>query len=135
MVVIGCLYFIKRVQPDGPRTGIPTANVNRVAVRAVRAGDVLARHRGRLCADSASRGAAVPSRHRCDSCPSDEVVGGFFFDFVSVDPRVQCTVPTLGLEMPLNDATNVCNLGNIELGRGEIEIQSTYDIVGNHGSK
>ena len=30
---------------------------------------------------SASRGAAVPSRHRCDSCLSDEAVGGFFFDF------------------------------------------------------
>ena len=30
---------------------------------------------------SASRGAAVPSRHRRDSCPSDEVVGGFFFEF------------------------------------------------------
>ena len=28
---------------------------------------------------SASRGAAAPSRHRRDSCPSDEVVGGFFF--------------------------------------------------------
>ena len=26
-------------------------------------------------------GAAVPSRHRRDSFPSDEVVGGFFFDF------------------------------------------------------
>ena len=23
----------------------------------------------------------APSRHRCDSCPSDEIVGGFFFDF------------------------------------------------------
>ena len=33
---------------------------------------------------SASRGAAVPSRHRRDSCPSDEVVGGFFFDFGAV---------------------------------------------------
>ena len=33
---------------------------------------------------SASRGAAVPSRHRGDSCPSDEVVGGFFFDFGAV---------------------------------------------------
>ena len=32
----------------------------------------------------ASRGAAAPSRHRRDSCPSDEVVGGFFFDFESV---------------------------------------------------
>ena len=30
---------------------------------------------------SASRGAAAPSRHRRDSCPSDEVVGGFFFEF------------------------------------------------------
>ena len=33
---------------------------------------------------SASRGAAVPSRHRRDSCPSDEVVGGFFFDFEAI---------------------------------------------------
>ena len=33
---------------------------------------------------SASRGAAVPSRHRRDSCPSDEVVGGFFFEFEAV---------------------------------------------------
>ena len=37
-----------------------------------------------LCTISASRGAAVPSRHRGDSCPSDEVVGGFFFDFGAV---------------------------------------------------
>ena len=33
---------------------------------------------------SASRGAAAPSRHRGDSCPSDEVVGGFFFDFGAI---------------------------------------------------
>ena len=33
---------------------------------------------------SASRGAAVPSRHRRDSCPSDEVVGGFSLDFEAV---------------------------------------------------
>ncbi len=33
---------------------------------------------------SASRGAAAPSRHRRDSCPSDEAVGGFFFDFEAV---------------------------------------------------
>ena len=33
---------------------------------------------------SASRGAAVPSRHRRDSCPSDEVVGGFFFCFEAI---------------------------------------------------
>ena len=33
---------------------------------------------------SASRGAAVPSRHRRDSCPPDEVVGGFFFDFEAI---------------------------------------------------
>ena len=33
---------------------------------------------------AASRGAAPSSRHRCDSCPSDEVVGGFFFDFEAV---------------------------------------------------
>ncbi len=29
---------------------------------------------------SASRRVETPSRHRRDSCPSDEVVGGFFFD-------------------------------------------------------
>ena len=33
---------------------------------------------------SASRGAVAPSRHRRDSCPSDEAVGGFFFDFGAV---------------------------------------------------
>jgi hypothetical protein len=40
---------------------------------------------------SASRGAAVPSRRRRDSYPSDEVVGGFFFDFEAVHdaPRRQ----------------------------------------------
>ena len=30
---------------------------------------------------SASRGAAVPSRHRRASSPGEEVVGGLFFDF------------------------------------------------------
>jgi calcium/calmodulin-dependent protein kinase I len=30
---------------------------------------------------SASRGAAAPSRHRRDSCPSHHEVGGFFFEF------------------------------------------------------
>ena len=33
---------------------------------------------------AASRGAAAVSRHRRDSCPSDEVVGGFNFDFEAV---------------------------------------------------
>jgi len=33
---------------------------------------------------SASRGAAVPSRHRRDSFPSEEGVGGLFFDFEAV---------------------------------------------------
>ena len=33
---------------------------------------------------SASRGAAAPSRHRRDSYPSDEVVGGFFFEFEAI---------------------------------------------------
>ena len=30
------------------------------------------------------RARGVPSRHRRDSCPSDEVVGGFFFEFEAV---------------------------------------------------
>ena len=33
---------------------------------------------------SASRGAAVPSRHRRDSCPSHNEVGGFFFEFEAI---------------------------------------------------
>ena len=33
---------------------------------------------------SASRGAAAPSRHRCDSCPSHDEVGGFFFEFEAI---------------------------------------------------
>ena len=33
---------------------------------------------------SVSRRVETPSRHRRDSCPSDEVVGGFFFDFGAV---------------------------------------------------
>ena len=39
---------------------------------------------GHSGAISASRGAAVPSRHRSDSRTSDEVVGGFFFDFEAI---------------------------------------------------
>ena len=38
----------------------------------------------RFGAISASRGAAAPSRHRRDSCPSDEVVGGLFLDFEAI---------------------------------------------------
>jgi hypothetical protein len=33
---------------------------------------------------SASRGTAAASRHRCDSSPSDEIAGGFFFDFEAI---------------------------------------------------
>ena len=38
----------------------------------------------RFGADSASRGAAVPSRHRRASSPGGEVVGGLFFDFEAI---------------------------------------------------
>ena len=43
--------------------------------------DILSEHLGAI---SASHGAAVPSRRRRDSCPSDEVVGGFVFYFEAV---------------------------------------------------
>ena len=36
---------------------------------------------------SASRGAAVPSRHRCDSSPSEKALGGLFFDSEAVSRR------------------------------------------------
>ena len=39
---------------------------------------------GHSGAISASRGAAVPSRHRSASSPGEEVVGGFFFDFEAI---------------------------------------------------
>ena len=44
----------------------------------------LAAARVDLRGNLASRGAAAPSRHRRDSFPSDEVVGGLFFDFEAV---------------------------------------------------
>ena len=44
---------------------------------------------------SASRCVETPSRHRRDSCPSDEVVGGFFFDFEAV--RCSAQAHRLGL--------------------------------------
>ena len=37
-----------------------------------------------LVAISASRGAAVPSRHRRDSWPSHDAVGRFFFEFEAI---------------------------------------------------
>ena len=43
---------------------------------------------------SASRGAAVPSRHLCDSCSSDEAVGGFFVDFEAVSTQAWPTRST-----------------------------------------
>jgi trehalose-6-phosphate synthase len=41
---------------------------------------------------SASRGAAEPSRRRCDSCPSDEAVGCFFLDFEAVSTQASPTL-------------------------------------------
>ena len=47
---------------------------------------------------SASRGAAVPSRRRRDSCSSDEVVGGFFFDFEAI--RIELSEPRCSAQAP-----------------------------------
>ena len=46
--------------------------------------DVLRLDAQPVCDNLASRGAAAPSRHRCDSCSSDEVVGGFFVEFEAI---------------------------------------------------
>ena len=45
---------------------------------------------------SASRCVETPSRHRRDSCSSDEVVGGFFFEFEAIwtEPRCSAQVRT-----------------------------------------
>ena len=40
---------------------------------------------------SASRCVETPSRHRRDSCPSDEVVGGFFFEFEAIRTEPRCS--------------------------------------------
>ena len=40
---------------------------------------------------SASRCVETPSRHRRDSCPSDEVVGGFFFEFEAIRIETRCS--------------------------------------------
>ena len=40
---------------------------------------------------SASRGAAAPSRHRCDSCPSHNEVDGFFFEFEAIRTEPRCS--------------------------------------------
>ena len=40
---------------------------------------------------SASRRVETPSRHRRDSCPSDEVVGGFFFEFEAIRTEPRCS--------------------------------------------
>ena len=44
----------------------------------------------------ASRGAAAPSRHRRDSYPSDEVVGGFFSILRPFGPRRATAMPRAG---------------------------------------
>ncbi len=38
----------------------------------------------------------------------------FVKDVLSVDLRVQCTVPTLGFEMLCSDEANICSFGKIE---------------------
>ena len=47
---------------------------------------------------SASRRVETPSRHRRDSCPSDEVAGGLLFDFEAIrtesSDRCSAQVPT-----------------------------------------
>ena len=53
-----------------------------------------------LCTISASRGAAVHSRHRCDSCSSDEVVGGFFLDFEAIRTESMLRAGTRPMFLP-----------------------------------
>ena len=59
---------------------------------------------------SESRGAAVPSRHRCDSCPSDEVVGGLFFDFgpIRTASRPQCPAQASTTSSPSSRRSPSC---------------------------
>ena len=45
---------------------------------------------------SASRRVEAPSRHRRDSCPSDEVVGGFSFEFEAVRTVTRCRAQARG---------------------------------------
>ena len=45
---------------------------------------------------SASRGSVAPSRHRCDSFPPDEAVGGFVFEFEAVSGEIAMSHAGLG---------------------------------------
>ena len=59
---------------------------------------------GRAGAISASRGAAVPSLHSNDSCPSHDGVGGLFFDFDAPRRRVdECVAVGARFDEPLTD--------------------------------
>ena len=53
--------------------------------------DVLDEECARPGAISASRCVETPSRHRRDSCSSDEVVGGFFFEFEAIRTEPRCS--------------------------------------------
>ena len=57
-----------------------------------------------------SRRPAVPSRHRCDSCPSDEVVGGLFFDFgpIRTASRPQCPAQASTTSSPSSRRSPSC---------------------------
>ena len=54
---------------------------------------------------SASRCVETPSRHRRDSCPSDEVVGGLFFEFEAV------RTASSDRDAPRRSSTSPCHPG------------------------
>ena len=66
-------------------TGVTSTSKLKVGiVGAGLAGMVCAMDLADAGAISASRGAVAPSRHRRDSCPSHNEVGGFFFEFEAI---------------------------------------------------
>ena len=54
---------------------------------------------------AASRRVETPSRHRRDSCPSDEVVGGFFFEFEAI------RTTSSDRDAPRRSSTSPCQRG------------------------
>ena len=71
---------------------------------------------------SASRGAAAPSRNRCASCPSDEVVGGFFFDFGAIRTvSSEYDAPAQALQAPEVDVERTYIIRSAEEGREEAQ--------------
>ena len=64
----------------------------------------------------------MPSRHRCDSFPSDEVVAGFFFEFEAVRTEPRCSAQALTQRKEYDSVINERDILGAQLIRRNDEI-------------